>query len=101
MEELTKSMLEIRTLLYGDGESEPNKDACAQLTLEFFKDDTFRLLIVNLSKLNLGVSIKHFHRPLYMYLFEWKNCLMSCCFCILCTKLCAFEDLAIALLHIC
>lgn len=99
MEELTKSMLEIRTLLYGDGESEPNKDACAQLTLEFFKDDTFRLLIVSLSKLNLGVSIKHFHRPLCMYLRKWKNCLMSCCF--LCTKLCAFEDLAIALLHIC
>lgn len=67
MEELAKSMLEIRTLLYGDGESEPNKDACAQLTLEFFKDDTFRLLIVSLSKLNLGVSIKHFHRPLCIF----------------------------------
>ncbi|XP_062009305.1 putative MO25-like protein At5g47540 [Rosa rugosa] len=53
-EELTKSMLEIRTLLYGDGESEPNKDTCAQLTQEFFKDDTFRLLIASLSKLNLG-----------------------------------------------
>lgn len=101
MEELAKSMLEIRTLLYGDGESEPNKDACAQLTLEFFKDDTFRLLIVSLSKLNLGVSIKHFHRPLCIFVNGSKNGLMSCCFCILCTKLCAFQDLAIALLHIC
>lgn len=54
--ELTKSMLEIRTLLYGDGESEPNKDTCAQLTQEFFREDMFRLLIASLSKLNLEVS---------------------------------------------
>ncbi|KAL6143998.1 hypothetical protein ACLB2K_054693 [Fragaria x ananassa] len=53
MEELTKSMLEIRTLLYGNGESEPNKDTCAQLTQEFFREDMFRLLIASLSKLNL------------------------------------------------
>ncbi|KAL6140237.1 hypothetical protein ACLB2K_058537 [Fragaria x ananassa] len=51
--ELTKSMLEIRTLLYGDGESEPNKDTCAQLTQEFFREDMFRLLIASLPKLNL------------------------------------------------
>lgn len=54
--ELTKSMLEIRTLLYGNGESEPNKDTCAQLTQEFFREDMFRLLIASLSKLNLEVS---------------------------------------------
>ncbi|KAL6135147.1 hypothetical protein ACLB2K_067375 [Fragaria x ananassa] len=53
MEELTKSMLEIRTILYGDGESEPNKDTCAQLTQEFFREDMFRLLIASLPKLNL------------------------------------------------
>lgn len=57
MDELSKAILEIRTVLYGDEESEPNKDSCAQLTQEFFRGDTFRLLIVCLSKLNLGVSI--------------------------------------------
>ncbi|XP_050136406.1 putative MO25-like protein At5g47540 isoform X1 [Malus sylvestris] len=54
MEELTKAILEIRTVVYGDDDSEPNKDSCAQLTREFFREDTFRLLIVCLSKLNLG-----------------------------------------------
>ncbi|CAL8139087.1 unnamed protein product [Prunus armeniaca] len=54
MDELSKAILEIRTVLYGDEESEPNKDSCAQLTQEFFRGDTFRLLIVCLSKLNLG-----------------------------------------------
>ncbi|XP_068334379.1 putative MO25-like protein At5g47540 [Pyrus communis] len=54
MEELTKAILEIRTIVYGDDDSEPNKDSCAQLTQEFFREDTFRLLIVCLSKLNLG-----------------------------------------------
>ncbi|KAM1059529.1 hypothetical protein TB1_023578 [Malus domestica] len=54
MEELTKAILEIRTVVYGDDDSEPNKDTCAQLTREFFREDTFRLLIVCLSKLNLG-----------------------------------------------
>ncbi|KAB2623757.1 MO25-like protein [Pyrus ussuriensis x Pyrus communis] len=44
----------IRTVVYGDDDSEPNKDSCAQLTREFFREDTFRLLIVCLSKLNLG-----------------------------------------------
>lgn len=84
MEELTKSMLEIRTLLYGDGESEPNKDACAQLTLEFFKDDTFRLLIVSLSKLNLGVSTKHFHRPLCIFV----NGRIAWCLAVFCVQSC-------------
>ncbi|CAB4304540.1 unnamed protein product [Prunus armeniaca] len=35
MDELSKAILEIRTVLYGDEESEPNKDSCAQLTQEF------------------------------------------------------------------
>ncbi|KAF3443308.1 hypothetical protein FNV43_RR12990 [Rhamnella rubrinervis] len=52
--ELSKTILEIRTVLYGTGESEPNPEACAQLTLEFFQEDTLRLLIVCLPKLDLG-----------------------------------------------
>ncbi|KAK7258351.1 hypothetical protein RIF29_23924 [Crotalaria pallida] len=51
---LSKTILDIRTVLYGNGESEPNPDACSQLTQEFFKDDTFRLLILFLPNLNVG-----------------------------------------------
>ncbi|KDP29887.1 hypothetical protein JCGZ_18456 [Jatropha curcas] len=54
MSELSKSILEMRTVLFGNGQSEPSSDACAQLTQEFFKEDTFRLLIICLPKLDLG-----------------------------------------------
>ncbi|PON63593.1 Mo25-like [Parasponia andersonii] len=53
-EELCKRILEIRTVLYGNDESEPSREACSQLTQEFFKEDTFRLLIHCIPKLNLG-----------------------------------------------
>ncbi|KAJ1415572.1 Mo25-like [Sesbania bispinosa] len=52
--DLSKTILEIRTVLYGNGESEPHPDACSQLTQEFFKEDTFRLLIISLPNLKLG-----------------------------------------------
>lgn len=55
--ELDKLILDIRTILYGDGQVEPSSDACAQLTKEFFQQDTFRLLIHCLPTLNSGVSI--------------------------------------------
>ncbi|KAK4846597.1 hypothetical protein QYF36_019682 [Acer negundo] len=52
--ELNKTILEMRIVLYGSDQSEPNADACEQLTQEFFREDTFRLLTTNLPKLNLG-----------------------------------------------
>ncbi|KAL5794253.1 hypothetical protein ACOSP7_002847 [Xanthoceras sorbifolium] len=54
MAELNKTILEMRIVLYGSDQSEPNADACEQLTQEFFREDTFRLLVVTLPKLNLG-----------------------------------------------
>ncbi|KAI4305681.1 hypothetical protein L6164_029032 [Bauhinia variegata] len=54
MSDLNKTILEIRIVLYGTDVQEPNPDACTQLSQEFFKDDTFRLLVTNLPKLNLG-----------------------------------------------
>ncbi|TKY57497.1 putative MO25 protein [Spatholobus suberectus] len=54
LSDLSKTILEIRTVLYGNGESEPNPDACSQITREFFRDDTFRLFILYLSNLKLG-----------------------------------------------
>ncbi|KAA8526576.1 hypothetical protein F0562_008221 [Nyssa sinensis] len=54
MSQLNKLILEMRTVLYGDGESEPISEICAQLTKEFFKDDTFHLLIICLPRLGLG-----------------------------------------------
>ncbi|KAK7292461.1 hypothetical protein RIF29_08242 [Crotalaria pallida] len=53
MSELSKNMRELKTILYGDSETEPIAEACSQLTQEFFKDDTLRLLIICLPKLNL------------------------------------------------
>ncbi|KAJ6680546.1 PROTEIN putative-RELATED [Salix purpurea] len=54
MSELSKQILEIRIVLFGNGQAEPNPDACAQLAQEFFKHDTFRLLVSCLPKLDLG-----------------------------------------------
>jgi len=53
MAELSKNIRELKTILYGNSESEPVAEACAQLTHEFFKENTLRLLIVCLPKLNL------------------------------------------------
>ncbi|KAF2555396.1 hypothetical protein F2Q68_00013238 [Brassica cretica] len=38
--ELSKSLRELKLILYGNSEAEPVAEACAQLTLEFFKGDT-------------------------------------------------------------
>ncbi|KMZ74031.1 putative MO25-like protein [Zostera marina] len=51
--ELGKLIRDLKIILYGNSESEPIPDACAQLTQEFFKGNTLRLLIVCLPKLNL------------------------------------------------
>ncbi|CAI0383590.1 unnamed protein product [Linum tenue] len=54
MAELGKTLVEIRTILFGEGQSEPNAEACSQLTQEFFREDTIRILIVCIPKLDLG-----------------------------------------------
>lgn len=53
MAETNKLIWEMKSILYGSDESEPAAEACAQLTQEFFREDTFRLLIVCLPKLDL------------------------------------------------
>ncbi|KAG9443616.1 hypothetical protein H6P81_014956 [Aristolochia fimbriata] len=53
MVELFKLIRELKSILYGNSESEPVSEACSQLTQEFFKGNTLRLLIVCLPKLNL------------------------------------------------
>ncbi|XP_015582359.2 putative MO25-like protein At5g47540 [Ricinus communis] len=53
MAELSKNIRELKSILYGDSESEPVSEACAQLTQEFFRENTLRLLIICLPKLNL------------------------------------------------
>ncbi|CAI9755030.1 unnamed protein product [Fraxinus pennsylvanica] len=52
VEELDVLIAEMKSILYGYGESQPVPEACAQLTREFFKDDTLRLLILCLPQLN-------------------------------------------------
>ncbi|KAF5176852.1 Mo25-like protein [Thalictrum thalictroides] len=53
MLELSKHLRELKCILYGSSEAEPVSEACAQLTQEFFSDNTLRLLITCLPKLNL------------------------------------------------
>ncbi|XP_047171222.1 putative MO25-like protein At5g47540 isoform X2 [Vigna umbellata] len=53
MSELFKNVRELKQILYGNSDSEPVAEACAQLTQEFFKEDTLRLFIKCLPKLNL------------------------------------------------
>lgn len=55
MQELSKNIREMKSILYGNGESEPVTEACVQLTQEFFRENTLRLLIIHLPKLNLEV----------------------------------------------
>eukprot|EP00249_Psilotum_nudum_P016491 c25850_g3_i1 orf=277-1311(+) len=51
--ELAKNIREMKFILYGNGESEPLPEACAQLTQEVFRDDTLKLLVFCLPKLDL------------------------------------------------
>ncbi|KAK4491897.1 hypothetical protein RD792_002678, partial [Penstemon davidsonii] len=53
MVELSKLIRDLKQVLYGHSESEPVADSCAQLTQEFFKENTLRLLIKCLPKFNL------------------------------------------------
>uniref|UniRef100_A0A1J3IYI8 Putative MO25-like protein n=1 Tax=Noccaea caerulescens TaxID=107243 RepID=A0A1J3IYI8_NOCCA len=53
MAELSRNIRDMKSILYGNSEAEPVAEACAQLTQEFFKEDTLRALITCLPKLNL------------------------------------------------
>ncbi|GMP75744.1 hypothetical protein CsSME_00032723 [Camellia sinensis var. sinensis] len=53
MSELSRLIRELKVILYGNSEAEPVAEACAQLTQEFFRENTLRLLIICLPKLNL------------------------------------------------
>ncbi|KAK3014515.1 hypothetical protein RJ639_010065 [Escallonia herrerae] len=53
IKELNKLIRELKLILYGDNECEPAPEACAQLTREFFRESTLRLLIIFLPKLSL------------------------------------------------
>lgn len=53
MAELGKNIRDLKSILYGNSESEPVTEACTQLTQEFFRENTLRLLITCLPKLNL------------------------------------------------
>ncbi|GAB4849724.1 hypothetical protein Ancab_004520 [Ancistrocladus abbreviatus] len=53
MAELSKLIREMKSILYGSSEAEPVPEACGQLTQEFFKGNTLRLLVMCLPKLDL------------------------------------------------
>ncbi|PKA58218.1 Putative MO25-like protein [Apostasia shenzhenica] len=53
MTELSRLIRELKSILYGNSEAEPVYEACAQLTQEFFRENTLRLLIICIPKLSL------------------------------------------------
>ncbi|CAL9126538.1 Mo25-like [Musa troglodytarum] len=53
MVDLCKNIQELKFILYGNNEAEPVAEACSQLTQELLRENTLRLLIVCLPKLNL------------------------------------------------
>ncbi|KAJ8431888.1 hypothetical protein Cgig2_001580 [Carnegiea gigantea] len=53
IEELGRLLGELKFILYGSSEVEPVAEACTQVTQEFFQENTLRLLIICLPKLNL------------------------------------------------
>ncbi|KAJ0045486.1 hypothetical protein Pint_03994 [Pistacia integerrima] len=57
--ELNKLIRDLKFILYGSAESEPVAEACKKLTEEFFKENTLRLLIICLPRLNLEMTIFH------------------------------------------
>ncbi|XP_027110993.1 putative MO25-like protein At5g47540 [Coffea arabica] len=48
-----KLLEDLKLILYGDSDTQPVASACAQLTEEFFREDTLCLLIICLPKLKL------------------------------------------------
>ncbi|XP_021739578.1 putative MO25-like protein At5g47540 [Chenopodium quinoa] len=52
-EELGELFADVKSILYGTSEAEPVPESCAQVTQEFFREDTLRLLIFCLRKLDL------------------------------------------------
>eukprot|EP00245_Coleochaete_scutata_P018210 TRINITY_DN9346_c0_g1_i2.p1 TRINITY_DN9346_c0_g1~~TRINITY_DN9346_c0_g1_i2.p1 ORF type:complete len:344 (-),score=76.82 TRINITY_DN9346_c0_g1_i2:525-1556(-) len=51
LEELSRSLREMKIILYGDSENEPTPEASTQLTAEVFKDNFFRVLVTQIPRL--------------------------------------------------
>lgn len=55
MEEVSKSLAAIKTILYGSGEQEPQTDNVTKLALDFYHNDMIFFLIDNLHKVDFEV----------------------------------------------
>lgn len=49
-EEVSKTLFAIKTILYGDGESDPQPEMVAQLATEVYSSDVLQLLIANIAR---------------------------------------------------
>ena len=79
MAELSRNIRDIKFILYGNSEAEPVAEACAQLTQEFFRQDTLRLFITSLPILNLEVtnhSFFFFPISTLRFLLRKKSCFL-------------------------
>ncbi|KAL0310770.1 UNVERIFIED_CONTAM: putative MO25-like protein [Sesamum angustifolium] len=77
MTQVSKLIRELKQVLYGDSQSEPVSEACAQLTQEFFRENTLRLLILCLPKLNLETA-KMPHRFANLQRQQVQSRLIAC-----------------------
>ncbi|KAJ3068525.1 mo25 protein [Quaeritorhiza haematococci] len=49
-EEISKNLISMKTILYGDGENDPSPELVAQLSQEVYNNDLLPLLVTNISK---------------------------------------------------
>lgn len=66
----------MKFILYGNSEVEPVPETCAQLTQEIFKDNTLRLMIQSVPKLDLEVCCGRFlllPSPFFPVILSWHG----------------------------
>lgn len=71
LEEVEKNVVTMRTMLSGDGESEPNLDQVLQLVEEICKEDVLTLVIHKLPILGWEVRFRYPKNTIICSLLNW------------------------------
>lgn len=59
-EDVSKTLLAIKNMLYGTGEQDPQTELNAQLAQEMYNNNMLQLLIQNLHKIDFEVTLRAF-----------------------------------------
>lgn len=54
-EDVSKNLSQMKAILYGDGESEPQAEQVAQLAQEVYNQDVLQLLVLNIWRFDFEV----------------------------------------------